>query len=273
VAYDVLFEHAGLAWLGIFAGGFLSRTRRRHCVHDSFHFQMDEQQSSSSQYTSTVETEKTVDIAAPPLFEQNSSKRPSRNKGLRDWLPGPSKYRQSNVPRDMHEVKDNDDPQPALYVELERKIKDLNEEKEKLIRQSNTLAQESHNLKTHLEIESEEQLKSRFHDLHNHIRSWCQRFYETKRRRPDARLPPLPVTSPDTYYSVDRPDEYRVVYGIACAWELLVDCIFQHPLGLDWEDKLKDLWTTRCNAEAINCLEKSLACSGTSHSTLHLPSC
>jgi hypothetical protein len=128
----------------------------------------------------------------------------------------------------------------------------LEAELNKLINLSSGLAKENTAFRKQLQIEDEETLSSELAQLHNHIRSWCFVFHKnTSNSRPKASLPQLPHHSEKVSYSPVDKDSILVAYGLAAVWELLVDRVFEYPVGQD----ARDLWTTRDNAQALKHLE------------------
>jgi hypothetical protein len=211
---------------------------------------MDHSQSSSPMYLSYADVERSSNTQSKVLNLLTRRSPASRNRH-------PSVPSDGSDDAQVSVRAGPENTNNALDV-LQEKIFKLQGANDELIRQNSTLTQEICGLKTNLTIESEDMLISLFDELHYYIRSWCQKFSEIDKRQPDPELPKLPVTS-NTYDKVEKPDGFRVVYSIACLWELLVDRVFQPPLRVD---KPKDLWTTSSNAEAINRLEKALASAG-----------
>jgi hypothetical protein len=144
------------------------------------------------------------------------------------------------------------DEERASSAGLEAANNTLNADLHKLNNLSSVLAKENAAFRNQLQIEDEETLLGELAQLHNNIRSWCFAFHQkTSNSRSKGSLPQLPHHSKKVSYSPVEKDSILVAYGLAAVWELLVDRVFEYPVGQD----ARDLWTTRANAQALKHLE------------------
>jgi hypothetical protein len=200
------------------------------------------------------------DSSASSRRRSSEAPRPGSNeiRGVASLQNQPPSQQPSNLEKTIKALE----AERARSAKLEAEKSVLQAENAKLIKASTSLAKENSIFRQQLQLESEDEIVQELLALHNRIRCWCQKFYDTTARyRSIPELPRLPSTPHDVSFALVNADKFRVQFNIAAVWEHHLDYVFEDlSNGDDGEprDNPRDLWTTRENAKAIDQPESTL---------------